>query len=138
MPAWLIILITVAALTASISVDEEVYFYVFSVFFLFPALIFCALFAQPRPIFVRISEFLGDISYPIYALHVPFFCVFSSIIVLKFSWTWFAWWRIMGLAYFIPLLVLAYVMGKTYDRWAQSLLRNLQRPNRVQKTVVPN
>jgi hypothetical protein len=35
MPAWLIILITVAALMASISVDEEVYFYVFSVFFYF-------------------------------------------------------------------------------------------------------
>ncbi len=128
---WMIIMLTTASLMAPISADEDVYFYVFSVFFMFPAIIFAALAVQPGRTYARIWDFLGDISYPIYALHVPLFCVFSSIVVLNFSWTLFAWWRVMGLLYFIPLLASSYMINKTYDRWTRDLLKNFWRPQRI-------
>jgi len=128
---WMIIALISALLMAPISVGEDIYFYVCTVFFIFPVIIFAALSVQPGQISSKIWDFLGDISYPIYALHVPLFCVFSSIVVLKFGWTWFAWWRVMALIYFIPLLAFSYTIDKTYDRWARILLRNLQRPQRI-------
>jgi peptidoglycan/LPS O-acetylase OafA/YrhL len=132
MASWMIITLTATSLMAPISAGQHVYFYVFSVFCMFPAIIFAALAVQPGRIFAKVCDFLGNISYPIYALHVPLFCVFSSIIVLRFSWTWLDRWRMMGLVYFILLLAFSYTIDKTYDRWAKDVLRNLRRPPRIQ------
>ncbi len=46
-------------------------FYVFSIFLVFPAVIYAALAVEPGPIAESIWKFLGDISYPVYTFHVP-------------------------------------------------------------------
>jgi len=129
--ALAIICVTAALLMAPVSSGQQLYIYVACVFFAFPVLIYGALAVQPSRWVGKIFDFLGDISYPVYALHWPLFCFVSSIIVIEVDPQWFAQWPLTGIGFMAPLLVLAYGMDKTYDRWARSFLKNRRLPRGI-------
>jgi peptidoglycan/LPS O-acetylase OafA/YrhL len=126
----------VLGLMAIPSPAHELPFYIFCVFLFFPITVFTAMSVESSPITKPIWDFLGDISYAIYALHVPVIIFISSVLIVPYQ-KHHVWQNlIVRMVYAASLLAVAYAADKTYDKGARTFLRGLWR-ERPQAPVYP-
>ncbi len=83
--------------------------YVVAVFLAFPAAVWLALHAEAGIPISRLFDRLGDVSYPIYALHMPLAILLLAVAGPLAPSLW------MGLAFIITLIVLAVILNRYYD-----------------------
>jgi peptidoglycan/LPS O-acetylase OafA/YrhL len=90
----------------------------------FPLLLLAGANTQPPPRLVRVSQWLGAVSYPVYILHVPFYRFFEQ------AWVLIAHHRIelnapwAGIAFLVVLFPLSFLVGDLYDPEARRLLHS--------------
>ena len=70
-----------------------------------------------------ICKFLGDISYPLYAIHYPIMYVFYSWLIEKQLYTLEDTWPVAAVVYF-GSIALAYLCLKLYDEPVRRWLGN--------------
>lgn len=128
---WLVIAGTMFILMAPVPHRYELFAYIISVFFLFPVIVFIALLLEPREKTRSFFDFLGDVSYPVYTLQVPFYfflctIIFPSIGVPVDSVShWF------GYVFLAGLVVISYGLDRVFDRPAQKFLRSLWKEHKL-------
>lgn len=102
--------------------------YVSAVFAIFPALVFISLSVKSGRMATRAWDFLGDMSYPIYALHVPILIFFSSVLIVPFGQASLAGNLIVRGVYAVSMFTTAYIAMKIYDQPARDFMRGLRLP----------
>jgi peptidoglycan/LPS O-acetylase OafA/YrhL len=107
-----------------------IWYYLFCVFFFFPALVFVALSVESGAVARRVWDFLGDLSYAIYALHVPVLIFISSVLIVPYQKHHLAANLAVRLAYVITLFGIAYGADKTYDKAVRNWMKELRWPGR--------
>jgi peptidoglycan/LPS O-acetylase OafA/YrhL len=93
---------------------DPIIFPLICVFILFPLLIFVAASSEPGPRSARVFAWLGLVSYPLYALHVPVAELVVPVLPAPLLQTY--WGIIFGAPYMLVLLVLCGVVERYYDR----------------------
>jgi len=91
--------------------------YLSSVFILFPASVWLALHAQPAAWQIPVWDALGDMSYPLYTLHVPLAALLAGLAGPIGGAPW------SGLAGFASLAGIALLLDRYYDRPVRRWLR---------------
>jgi peptidoglycan/LPS O-acetylase OafA/YrhL len=88
----------------------------------FPLLLLAGASSQPPPRLVRVSQWLGAVSYPVYILHVPIYRYFEQawVLIAKHRIELNAPWA--GIAYLVVLFPLAFLFGELYDPEARRML----------------
>jgi peptidoglycan/LPS O-acetylase OafA/YrhL len=71
LPAWALMMITAAILFERFPVTLSQPVYVATIGLILPTLVYFSLHVEPRPTHRRAWNFLGQISYPLYIIHVP-------------------------------------------------------------------
>jgi peptidoglycan/LPS O-acetylase OafA/YrhL len=97
--------------------------YILCLTLLFPALIFAALHVRPGAFTGRVYDFLGDVSYPIYTLHVPMFfllCAATRNGPPAFVWQYAPW---PGFVFLAVLIGIGYAAHRYVDMPLQKALR---------------
>jgi peptidoglycan/LPS O-acetylase OafA/YrhL len=123
---WLILFATAASLMMPHG-RHELLLYIASVFFIYPCLVFFALGVETGSLTTRISDFLGNLSYAIYALHVPILMFVSSVLIVPYQKHSIISNLLVRIVYAVTLFVVAYVADKTYDKAARNWMRGLWR-----------
>ncbi len=98
-------------------------------FALAPALVWTGASVNLNPIQTRVSRYLGDLSYPIYALHYPIFCWVNGVLQAVTG--------TKSPAVEVPLIVLAVIVGshialQLFDKPSRQFLAKYIRSRRVQ------
>jgi peptidoglycan/LPS O-acetylase OafA/YrhL len=90
----------------------------------FPALILCAIPAQPDILLARICQFFGAISYAVYAIHEPLARLMLSLLEKSFDISVQATAPLSGMVFLVFLIVLCWALDLFYDvpvrRWLTS------------------
>lgn len=90
--------------------------YLAAVFLVFPVTVWMALHAQPSRWSASIWDGLGDISYPIYAMHLPLAVFLLTIVGPVPSFPW------VGPAFTGALVITAMILNRYYDRPLRQIL----------------
>lgn len=100
---------------ASSRVTPEIY--LAAVFIAFPVAVWLALHAQPATWAAPVWDALGDMSYPIYAVHVP---LIVFVLAITGPITGMPWAGVIGA---VGLVVIAWALDRFYDRPLRQWLR---------------
>jgi len=122
------VLVSVAALLIGPRGSHPFACYILAVFVIFPALVFISLSIESGRMATKIWNFLGDMSYPIYALHVPILIFFSSVLIVPFGQPSLVGNLVVRCIYAISMITFAYVAMKVYDQPAREFMRRLHIP----------
>jgi len=86
------------------------------IFLVFPIVVGLALHAQPSRRCIPLFDFAGDVSYPMYAIHMPL-----AVLILAFTGPLIpVFW--LGLTFSAVLIILARILNQYYDRPFRRLL----------------
>ncbi len=126
--ASIVVVLAVAGiLLAPISGRAGEMFYIVSVFCILPGMVYVALAVQPGDRILPFWKFLGDVSYPVYAIHMPMFILMSSVLVGIFGLPMEGGAPWLGFGFLAVVVIAAAILDKLYDRPMQRRLRSLWR-----------
>ena len=114
MPFCILVLIGVL-LTSNPSEHIRPYFDFLIVVVVFPAIVWLALYLQPAGFASSVFQFVGAISYAVYAIHAPLGVLIDSSVEALFGFTVQNWAPWSGLALIVFLVVLCALLDKFYD-----------------------
>jgi len=131
-PVTLAVLVVEAVMVvAPVPEAAQLVYYLVCVVLLIPALIFVALHVLPGPFARQVYDTLGDVSYPVYTLHIPLFFVFCAVTAHGpplAVWQYVPW---LGIGFLVALGALSWVVDRFIDRPLQKILRAVGRARRV-------
>jgi peptidoglycan/LPS O-acetylase OafA/YrhL len=113
---WIILCLVAVVLSAAPPPAALQPYYDFAaVVFLFPALIYCALWAEPGKTGTKICKFAGSLSYALYAVHMPLFWLFGFLLTTYTGLVGENWTPWAGFCFIGILLPLCWALDKYYD-----------------------
>lgn len=130
---WLFVGAITLLLTAKPDMASRPYFVIFSVLFVFPALIYSSLRFQPSGFAARICQMLGTASYGVYAVHVPLAAFADGILTGTFGIGVGRYAPWSGLLFLLILFLLCLLLDRFYDRpFRHFMLRKALVPRAVE------
>lgn len=112
-PLWLVALLMGAMLMPGGAAPWRTAYSLAYIVLLFPLLVWLA--ADARPMFQRLGAALGDLSFPLYAVHLPFVAVVAGVLLPEPLWV-----RLLGAWTVVALLS---IMALALDRFVDLPLR---------------
>lgn len=122
------VLVAVIAVLMAMPGRHQLACYVLAVFVIFPVLVFISLSVRSGQRAKQIWDFLGDMSYPIYALHVPVLIFFSSVLIVPYGQASLTKNLLVRGVYAVSMFTAAYIAMKIYDQPARDFMRGLRFP----------
>lgn len=111
----LLVLFCIPYIESSSSVCLNGVYEMFCIIIVFPILVCIGASGNTQSsISMKVCKFLGDISYPLYAIHYPIMYLFYSWLIKNEVYTFAESWNYAALAYF-GSVILAYICLKLYD-----------------------
>jgi peptidoglycan/LPS O-acetylase OafA/YrhL len=112
---WIILGVVALVLGAIPPAAVRPYYEFAVVVFLFPAVVYCALWVKPEGVSARVCKVLGSVSYAVYAIHYPLYWLFHGMItkLTNLPAETFAPWA--GFCFIGVLVPFCWVLDKFYD-----------------------
>lgn len=115
----MVLIVAAIVLCGSPGTNVQPYFDIVAVLFVFPALVFGALFLRPEGIMGRVCRFMGVTSYAVYALHVPIKRLVTEDVQDFVGLNIASYAPVAGFVFFAALITLC----ASIDRWFDSPIR---------------
>jgi peptidoglycan/LPS O-acetylase OafA/YrhL len=125
LPLGMLILAAIVILLV-ISPPYRLIYYSTCIAIVFPALLYAALHVRSHRITEATYQKLGDISYPLYALHVPLYMVLCSLVVPHLRFNLFALAPYSGLVFLLLAASMAYAIDKIFDQPVRRVLLRMR------------
>jgi peptidoglycan/LPS O-acetylase OafA/YrhL len=132
-PVWLAALLVLPMLTPGGAAVWRSFFSLAYILVLFPLLVFLA--ADAKPLFARAGAALGDLSFPLYAVHLPIVAILAAALLPLPLWV-----RIVSAAVIVLFLSsVALFLDRYLDRPIRNVLGKIIETSRSSRTahVVP-
>lgn len=135
-PTWLVAIALVAIFTVRANDFMRPFYDLACIGALFPALVFFGATTQPGERVRRLCEISGDISYPLYALHIGVFnFLFAPVLSKFFGLEGYALPALWQITVIVALVGIAFIVGRYFDPPARAALKSLLLPARAPRAL---